>query len=101
MHLDADVTSTVDLEEAQRLLAVGQQNVGRVLDDDDVVGPSEVVNVKSLAKVAGKGFRAAVIINRVEYSDGTFWQRNGWSVDTLKLRPDSRSKSAATVCRSL
>ena len=66
-----------------------------------LVGPSEVVNVKSLAKVAGKGFRAAVIINRVEYSDGTFWQRNGWSVDALKLRPDSRSKSAASVCRSL
>ena len=66
-----------------------------------LVGPSEVVNVKSLAKDAGKGFRAAVIINRVEYSDGTFWERNGWSVDVLKLRPDSRSKSAATICRSL
>ena len=66
-----------------------------------LVGPSEVVNVKTLAKDSGNAFRAAVIINRVEYSDGTFWQRNGWSVDTLKLRPDSRSKSAATVCRSL
>lgn len=70
-----------------------------------LVGPSEVVDVKSLAKDPGKdpgkSFRAAVIINRVEYSDGTFWERNGWSVDALKLRPDSRSKSAATVCRSL
>jgi hypothetical protein len=66
-----------------------------------LVGPSEVVNVKNLAKGAGKGFRAAVIINRVEYSDGTFWERYGWSLDALKLRPDSRSKSAATVCRSL
>ena len=66
-----------------------------------LVGPSEVVNVKSLAKDSGKSFRAAVIINRVEYSDGTFWERNGWSLDALKLRPDSRSKSTATVCRSL
>ena len=66
-----------------------------------LVGPSEVVNVKNLAKGTGKGFRAAVIINRVEYSDGTFWERNGWSLDALKLRPDSRSKNAATVCRSL
>jgi len=66
-----------------------------------LVGPSEVVNVKSLAKDPGKSYRAAVIINRVEYSDGTFWERNGWSVEALKLRPDSRSKSAATVCRSL
>ena len=66
-----------------------------------LVGPSEVVNVKSLAKDAGKGFRAAVIINRVEYSDGTFWERNGWSLNALKLRSDNRPKSAATVCRSL
>lgn len=67
-----------------------------------LVGPSEVVNVKNLAKDAGKNsFRAAVIINRVEYSDGTFWERNGWSLDALKLRLDSRSKSSDTVCRSL
>ena len=64
-------------------------------------GPSEVVNVKTLAADAGKEFRGAVIVNRVEYSDGTFWERNGWSLDALKLRADSRSKSAATVCRSL
>lgn len=66
-----------------------------------LAGPSEVVNVKNLAKDTGKGFRAAVIINRVEYADGTFWERNGWSLDALKLRPNSRSKSADTVCRSL
>ena len=66
-----------------------------------LVGPSEVVNVKNLAKGTGKGFRAAVIINRVEYSDGTFWERNGWSLDALKLRRDSRSKSGDAVCRSL
>ncbi|HMH45726.1 MAG TPA: hypothetical protein VK557_19720 [Pyrinomonadaceae bacterium] len=66
-----------------------------------LVGPSEVVNVKSSGKDAGKTFRAAVIINRVEYSDGTYWERNGWSVGALKLRPDSRLRSADTVCRSL
>ena len=66
-----------------------------------LVGPSEVVTVKTLAKDSGNAFRAAVIINRVEYSDGTFWQRNGWNVEALKVRPDSRPKSAATVCRSL
>jgi hypothetical protein len=66
-----------------------------------LVGPSEVVNVKNLARDTGKRFRAAVIINRVEYADGTFWERNGWSLDALKLRPDTRSKSGDTVCRSL
>src|ERR1051325_6079731 len=40
-----------------------------------LVGPSEVVSVKSLAKDSTQKFRAAVLINRVEYSDGTSWQR--------------------------
>ncbi|MFN2578099.1 MAG: hypothetical protein ABR607_10465 [Pyrinomonadaceae bacterium] len=73
----------------------------RELQVFSLVGPSEVVNVKTLAKDSGKEFRAAVIINRVEYSDGSFWQRRGWTLDALSLRHDSRSKSAGAICRSL
>jgi len=65
-----------------------------------LVGPSEVVNVKNLDKKAGEKFRAAVIINRVEYTDGTFWQRNGWSLDGYKLLQDPGAKTR-TVCRSM
>jgi len=65
-----------------------------------LVGPSEVVNVKNLGKNASEKFRAAVIINRVEYTDGTFWQRNGWSLDGYKLLQDTGAKTR-TVCRSM
>jgi hypothetical protein len=65
-----------------------------------LVGPSEVINVKTLDKGAADKVRAAVIINRVEYADGTFWQRNGWSLDGYKLLPLAAPK-ASTVCRSM
>ena len=38
MNLDADLLGPVHLQEAQRRPVVGQQDVGRVLDDDDLVG---------------------------------------------------------------
>ncbi len=67
-----------------------------------LVGPSEVVNVKALEKDASPKYRAAVVIDRVDYSDGTFWQRNGWDVNTYKVQPDLKQKYGnATVCRSL
>ena len=65
-----------------------------------LVGPSEVVNVKTLSQGPPDKFRAAVIINRVEYADGTFWQRTGWNLDGYKVLPISNSK-AENVCRSM
>jgi hypothetical protein len=65
-----------------------------------LVGPSEVVNVKTLDKGAADKFRAAVIINRVEYTDGTVWQRHGWSLDGYKLLSDPGAKTH-TVCHSM
>ena len=65
-----------------------------------LVGPSEVVNVKNLSKDSAPKFRAAVIIDRVDYADGTFWQRNDWNLDSYKTHVDPKAKGA-TVCRSL
>jgi len=65
-------------------------------------GPSNVVNVKSLVKGSADQFQEAVFINRVEYADGTFWQRPGWDVNDLKLVPKARSNTRnMPVCRSL
>ena len=65
-------------------------------------GPSEVVNVKSLAKGSADQFQEAVVINRVEYADGSFWQRKGWDVNDLKLIPKARSETRnLPMCRSL
>jgi hypothetical protein len=67
-----------------------------------LVGPSEVVSVKNLSKDSAPKFRAAVLINRVDYADGTFWERSGWSLDSYKIHIDPKAKgSNQTVCRSL
>jgi hypothetical protein len=50
------------------------------------LGPSNVVSVSALA---GKSqFKQDVLINRVEYSDGTIWQRKDWSFAEVKRSYD-------------
>ncbi|HEU4769848.1 MAG TPA: hypothetical protein VFS77_20955 [Pyrinomonadaceae bacterium] len=48
------------------------------LEGFSLSGPSDVVSVAALADKSQ--FKEAVLINRVEYSDGSMWQRNGWSL---------------------
>ena len=52
------------------------------LEGFSLSGPSEVVNVKTLN--AGSGFKENVLINRVEYSDGSIWQRKAWNLAEVK-----------------
>ena len=42
-------------------------------------GPSDVVSVATLANSSGSPYQEKVLINRVEYADGTIWQRKDWS----------------------
>lgn len=57
-------------------------------------GPSEVISVKSLSKGSGNQFQEAVVIDRVEYADGSSWQLKDWAFDVSKLvskaHPDSQ-----------
>ena len=46
------------------------------------LGPSDVVNVKTLN--SGTPFKESVFINRIEYTDGTIWQRKAWSLAEVK-----------------
>ena len=67
-----------------------------------VAGPSDVISVSSLAKVSDV-FQEKVVINRVEYSDGTIWQRKGWNFGEIRL---SLAAALATpwgseMCRTL
>jgi hypothetical protein len=47
-------------------------------------GPPDVVSVKSLAKESGDAFQEKVLINRVEYTDGSSWYRKDWSIAEIK-----------------
>jgi hypothetical protein len=50
-----------------------------------VSGPSEVVNVESLANKSAKAFKENVLINLVEYSDGSILQRKDWNFGEIRL----------------
>ena len=63
------------------------------------LGPGTVINVKELMKGSGKQFDESVIIDRIEFEDGSIWQRKDWSFAEAKLavtKPDVRSG----ICRS-
>ena len=53
---------------------------GKDLEGFSLSGPSEVVDVKTL----NSGFKENVLINRVEYADGSIWQRKAWNLAEVK-----------------
>lgn len=67
-----------------------------------LAAPSSVVSVKTLSKKSEPTFDEAVIINRVEFEDGSHWQRKDWNYDEVKLtaKPASNAKKLQ-MCRGL
>ena len=66
-------------------------------------GPSDVVSVETLAKKSPNLFEEKVVINRVEYADGSIWQRKGWNFGEVRF---SYARAVATpwgaeMCRGL
>ena len=56
------------------------------LEGFSLSGPSDVVSVGALADKSR--FKENVLINRVEYADGSIWQRNGWNLRDVKTSYD-------------
>lgn len=52
------------------------------LEGFSLSGPSDVVSVSALADKSR--FKENVVINRIEYSDGSIWQRKGWHLAEVK-----------------
>ncbi|HEX8000566.1 MAG TPA: hypothetical protein VF528_19455 [Pyrinomonadaceae bacterium] len=51
-----------------------------------LLGPSDVISVGSLSNKTGDNlFEETVVINRVEYADGSIWQRRDWNFAEVKL----------------
>lgn len=57
---------------------------GKELEGFSLSGPSAVVNVKNLGNGSPKPFNENVLINRLEFTDGSIWQRQGWSLAEVK-----------------
>ncbi len=68
-----------------------------------VSGPSEVVSVDSLSNKSSNAAQERVVVNRVEYADGSIWQRKDWNFAEIGL---SYRRAVALpwgpeMCRSL
>ena len=66
-------------------------------------GPAGVVSAESLANKSANPFAERVLINRVEYTDGTIWQRKDWNYAEVH---DSIQRAVSTpwgaeMCRAL
>lgn len=68
-----------------------------------VLGPSNVVSVNSLSNKSGSLFEEKVMINRVEYADGSILQRKEWNFGEVKSNIERaiRTPWTSEMCRSL
>lgn len=73
---------------------------GKELEGFSLSGPSDVVSVKTLDS---GGLKENVLINRVEYSDGSIWQRNAWNLAEVKERYERvlREQWLPGMCKAL
>ena len=76
---------------------------GKELEGFSLSGPSDVVDVKTLASNTGNPFKENVLINRVEYADGSIWQRKAWNLAEVKASYERvlREQWVPGTCKSL
>ena len=67
------------------------------------LGPSEAIDVASLSKSKDKLFNEEVIVNRIEFSDGSILQRHSWKLSEIKAALDRATSTPCSneVCRAL
>ena len=68
------------------------------------LGPTEVISVGSLSDPSAKVFQEKVVINRVEYADGSAWMRKDWNGNEIKstyIRAMATPWGPAEMCRGL
>ena len=65
--------------------------------------PSDVISVDGLANKSGNLFQENVVINRVEYADGSIWQRKDWNFAEIRLSYKRAISTpwGAEMCRGL
>ena len=73
------------------------------LEGFSLSGPDDVVSVETLQDKKGQEYLDRVVINRVEYSDGSIWQRPGWHLNEVRPTYDRVIKEPWTPgsCKSL
>jgi hypothetical protein len=99
---DAAVTPVVS---RRQFLCAGLTKAGKEKEfrGFTLSGPSDVVAVDSLAKKTDSPLKERVVINRLEFTDGTIWQRKGWHFSDVKLSIQRALTSpwAPDMCKAL
>lgn len=60
-------------------------NKAKELRSFSLLGPGDVISVENLANKSASPFQEKVVINRVEFADGSMWQRSDWNFAEIKL----------------
>jgi len=65
--------------------------------------PSDVVNASSAGDKSPTGLRERVLLNRVEFADGSIWQRRDWNFAEIKMSYKRAIESPweGEMCRGL
>lgn len=71
-------------------------NETKALEILSTLAPSPVVDVNKAGDKTEKSHVLSAVINRIEYGDGSIWQRPGW--DSSILSPDVRPKLDSGKC---
>jgi hypothetical protein len=69
-----------------------------------LAGPQDVISVNILAKKPDAPGAEQVVVNRVEFADGTIWQRKDWNFGEIRLsyaRAVATPWGQGTMCRGL
>ena len=66
-------------------------------------GPNGAISADSLAGKAESPYRERVVVNRIEYADGTIWQRRGWNFGEVRAAVQRATSTpwGAEMCRGL
>ena len=66
-------------------------------------GPSQVVSAGSLGATDARPAQERAVVNRVEYADGTIWQRKGWNYAEVRASVARATSTpwAGEMCRGL
>jgi hypothetical protein len=66
-------------------------------------GPTPVVSAESLGATAAPTYQEKAVVNRVEYADGTIWQRKGWNFAEVRAAVARATSTpwAGEMCRGL
>jgi hypothetical protein len=67
------------------------------------LAPSEVIDAESLVYPTEKRFDESVVVNRIEFSDGTLRQRGNWKYEDVQKAVERLTSTAwgKEVCRAL